>query len=88
MDIKDKSRIIVGFIQLHFNTPKYYEFFDYNDLGLPVAVAVDSEVCTLNDKGLEVLNETYDLLCDELGADKDEEYEFIDDMIEEDEDEE
>jgi hypothetical protein len=87
MDIKDKSRMIVGFIQLHFNTPKYVDFFDYNDLGLPLAVAVDSELCTLNDKGLEVLNETYDLLCDELGADKDEEYELIEDMLDDDEDE-
>ena len=87
MDIKQKSYLIVGFIEMHFNTPKYADFFDYNDLGLPLAVAVDSELCTLNDKGLEVLNETYDLLCEELGADKDEEYEFIDDMIEEDEDE-
>ncbi len=86
MDIKQKSSVIVGFIQMHFNTPQYADFFDYNDLGLPLAVAVDSDLCTLNDKGLEVLNETYDLLCDELGADKEEDYNFIDELLE-DEDE-
>lgn len=74
---------------MHFNTPKYNDFFDYNDLGLPLAVAVDSDLCTLNEKGLQILNETYDLLCEELGADKDEEYEFIDELLEDaDEDEE
>jgi len=86
MDIKQKSSVIVGFIQMHFNTPQYADFFDYNDLGLPLAVAVDSDLCTLNEQGLKVLNETYDLLCDELGADKEEDYNFIDELLE-DEDE-
>ena len=67
---------------MHFNTPQYADFFDYNDLGLPLAVAVDSDLCTLNEQGLKVLNETYDLLCDELGADKEEEYNFIDELLE------
>ena len=82
MDIKDKSRIIVGFIQLHFNTPKYVDFFDYNDLGLPLAVAFENDLCTLNDRGTEVLNETYDLMLEEYGADKDKTYETLDDIIE------
>ena len=45
-------------------------------------MAVESDLCTLNDKGLQILNETYDLLCDELGADKEEEYNFIDELLE------
>ena len=37
---------------------------------------------TLNDKGTEVLNETYDLMLEEYGVDKDKDYEILDDIIE------
>lgn len=86
MDIKQKSSLIVSFIEVHFYTEKYADFFNYNDLGLPLAVAVDSDLCTLNDRGLEILSETYDMLCEELGADKNKEYTFLDEMLSEDED--
>ena len=82
MEIKDKAILLVEFIQANFTNPKFNEFFDYNDLGLPLAVAFENDLCTLNDRGTEVLNETYDLMLDEYGADKDKTYETLDDIIE------
>jgi hypothetical protein len=60
MEIKDKATILVEFVQANFSDPRFEEFFDYNDLGLPLAIAVENELCTLNDKGTEVINETYE----------------------------
>ena len=82
MEIKDKAILLVEFIQANFTNPKFNEFFDYNDLGLPLAVAFENDLCTLNDRGTEVLNETYDLMLEEYGADKDNTYETLDDIIE------
>ena len=82
MEIKDKAILLVEFIQANFTNPKFNEFFDYNDLGLPLAVAFENDLCTLNDKGTEVLNETYDLMLEEYGVDKDKTYETLDDIIE------
>lgn len=82
MEIKDKAILLVEFIQANFTNPKFNEFFNYNDLGLPLAVAFENDLCTLNDKGTEVLNETYNLMLDEYGVDKDKTYETLDDIIE------
>lgn len=82
MEIKDKAILLVEFIQANFTNPKFNEFFDYNDLGLPLAVAFENDLCTLNDRGTEVLNETYDLMLEEYGVDKDKTYETLDDIIE------
>ncbi len=82
MKIKDKAILLVEFIQANFTDPKFEKFFDYNDLGLPLAVAFENDLCTLNDKGTEVLNETYDLMLEEYGVDKDKTYETLDDIIE------
>lgn len=82
MEIKDKASILVEFIQVNFTNDRFTDFFDYNDLGLPLAVAFENDLCTLNDKGIEVLNETYDLMLEEYGVDKDKDYEVLDDIIE------
>ena len=70
MELKDKAVILVQFIQEEFNNPLYDTFFGYNDLGIPLAVSVDADLCVLTDDGKEVLNETYRLLCEELGLDE------------------
>lgn len=70
MELKDKAVVLVEFIQAEFNNPLFDTFFGYNDLGIPLAVSLDANLCTLTDEGIEVLNETYNLLCDELGIDQ------------------
>ena len=92
MELVDKAQIIVEFTQDHFNGGEYEDFFDYNDLGTPLAIAITQEMADLTDSGREVLEETWRNLCDLFDADATASFESIDDLIgefqEEDEDEE
>ena len=92
MELVDKAQIIVEFTQDHFNGGEYEDFFDYNDLGTPLAIAITQEMADLTDSGREVLEETWTNLCDLFDADATASFESIDDLIgefqEEDEDEE
>lgn len=80
MDSKQKAVILVQFLQEEHENPLFNDFFDYNDLGMPLAVAVEADLCNLTEEGLEVLNETYRLLCEELDISPDKDYESYFDM--------
>lgn len=43
----------------------FSDFIEYNDVGLPLAYALDNDLITLNDSGIGFINEAFDLL---LGA--------------------
>ena len=79
--LEDKAQIIVEFTQDHFNGGEYEDFFDYNDLGTPLAVAITQEMADLTDSGREVLEETWRNLCDLFDADATASFESIDDLI-------
>ena len=81
MDNKDKSNILVEFIQ-RFNTNEMFsDFFDYNDLGLPLAVALNADLCTLNKQGQVIFDETWEMLCTELSMDSSKNYTDLDEML-------
>jgi acyl carrier protein len=90
--LEGKAQIIVEFTQDYFHDDLYEDFFDYNDLGTPLAIAITQEMADLTDSGREVLEETWRNLCDLFDADATACFESIDDLIgdyqEEDEDEE
>ena len=79
--LEDKARIIVEFTQDHFNGGEYEDFFDYNDLGTPLAIAITQEMADLTDSGREVLEETWRNLCELFDADATASFESIDDLI-------
>ena len=80
MDNSRKAEILVQFTQDYFNSGEYDEFFDYNDLGVPMSIALDQEMIILTDKGEELLQETWNELCLLFNANPDAEYESIDDL--------
>lgn len=80
MDNSKKAEILVQFTQDYFNSGGYDEFFDYNDLGVPMSIALDQEMIILTDKGEELLQETWNELCLLFNANPDAEYESIDDL--------
>ena len=82
MDSKVKAEIITDFVVRNSGDNKYTDFFAYNDLGLPLAVAYNAGLCTLNDEGTNILEETYIMLCQELGSDPDLNYVDLDDLLE------
>lgn len=68
MDNKVKAEIVTDFTKMFAGLEVYQDFFEYNDLGVPLAIAVESDLCELNDKGIEVLDETYSELLKAVGA--------------------
>ena len=81
MDNRTKAEIIVQFTQDQFNSGDYDEFFDYNDLGVPMSIAIDQDMVILTDKGEQLLEETWTELCLLFKADANLEYESIDDLM-------
>lgn len=81
MDSKVKAEIITDFVVRNSEEDKYSDFFAYNDLGIPLSVAFNAGLCTLNDEGNKMLDETYELLCGELEADHEQDYDDLDDLL-------
>jgi hypothetical protein len=81
MDIRDKAMLLVQFTQDNFNDDVFTEFFDYNDLGIPMAIAVVQDMVVLTDSGLDLLEETWKELCTMFNVDPEKEYESIDDLM-------
>jgi hypothetical protein len=61
--LETKASILVEWFQLNRNKPEYREFFEYNDLGIPLAIAINGEACTPTKTGVFVLEETWEDLC-------------------------
>jgi hypothetical protein len=80
MDTRTKAEILVQFTQDKVNDDDYQEFFDYNDLGIPLSIAIDQEMVILTNKGEELINETWLELCELFNADPNSDYESIDDL--------
>ena len=80
MDNRTKAEILVQFTQDSFNDEEYSEFFDYNDLGIPLSIAIVQEMVILTDEGEQLLDETWKDLCLLFEADPESEYESIDDL--------
>lgn len=81
MDNKIKAEIITDFVVRNSEETKYDDFFAYNDLGIPLSVAFNAGLCTLNNEGNNMLDETYNLLCAELEVDPEQDYEDLDDLL-------
>ena len=81
MDNRTKAEILVQFTQDHFNSGEYDDFFDYNDLGIPMSIAITQDMVILTDAGEQLLEETWIELCLLFNADPNSEYESIDDLM-------
>jgi hypothetical protein len=81
MDNRTKAEILVQFTQDEFNSGEYDDFFDYNDLGIPMSIAITQDMVILTDSGEQLLEETWKELCLLFEADPNSEYETIDDLI-------
>jgi hypothetical protein len=80
MDNRTKAEILVQFTQDEFNSGEYDDFFDYNDLGIPLSIAITQDMVILTDAGEELLEETWKDLCLLFDANPNDEYETIDDL--------
>ncbi len=57
------------------------DFVEYNDLGLPLAYLIHTDLVTVNESGISYIDETFDLLCEGVGVDLDGEYESLNELM-------
>lgn len=81
-DFSKKCEILGDLWFEYRDDDQFKDFIEYNDIGLPLAYAVVSELATATPKGELYINETWDLFIDALSLDYNEEYESLDDMLE------
>ena len=60
---------------------EYTEFVSYNDLGLPLAYAVDAQIVPATDRAVSFIEETFYALLTSMGYEEDTGYEDFDGMI-------
>ena len=72
---------ILGDLWIEFKTdPDFADFIQYNDLGLPLAYAVSTDIISVTPKAEAYINETFDLLLEAMGL-KDEGFDSLTDII-------
>ena len=57
------------------------DFFEYNDLGLPLAFMIEQKIVESTPVAQVYIEETFELLCESLELDSDDEYESIEEMF-------
>ena len=57
------------------------DFVEYNDLGLPLAYLIHTELVSVNESGISYIDETFNLLCEGVGVDLDGEYESLNELM-------
>ena len=57
------------------------DFIEYNDLGLPLAYLITSDLASPSDAGVLYIDETFNLLCAALDIDLDAEYQSLNEMF-------
>jgi hypothetical protein len=62
------------------------DFLEYNDIGLPLAYCVHSELAEITESGITYIQETFDLLVESLELDLDDEFSSLAEMLEQSED--
>lgn len=68
-DFNTKVNTLCDLIVSTMNVPAWDNFKRVNDLGLALAVAEQSNLATLNDKGKEYVEHTYKMLLEVLSLD-------------------
>lgn len=63
----DGKAFLIGMMWTHYGKDdEMSEFFDYNDIGVPLAFCYAEGIITLNPTVEKYINETWDLLLEEL----------------------
>jgi len=60
---------------------EFADFIEYNDLGLPLAYFINTELVKPEDQAVMYVEETFNILCTALNLDIEGEYETLNDMF-------
>jgi len=77
----ENKTVILSDIWLNYRTDTaFVDFIEYNDLGLPLAYAINEGIVDTTDLATNFVNETFDLLLAGLGID-DTGFDNLDDLM-------
>lgn len=77
---QNKIKILSELWMKYRDEEAFEEFLDYNDIGLPLAYFIDSEIVTASPRADLYLTESFDMLIASLEL-EDEGFETLDDML-------
>lgn len=81
-NFSNKASILAD-LWINFRAEKEFsDFIQYNDIGLPLAYFVHTELVEPAEKAVQFIEETYNLLCAALDLDLDGDYENLNEMFE------
>ena len=81
MDFSNKVKILSDLWINYRDDEDFDDFIEYNDLGLPLAYVVNTDLATVTDQGRIYIEETFNLLCAALEIDLDGEYNSLIEMF-------
>jgi hypothetical protein len=81
MDFLNKVKILSDLWINYRDDEDFDDFIQYNDLGLPLAYLINTELAAVTDQGRIYIEETYNLLCAALDIDLNGEYNSLIDMF-------
>lgn len=77
----DKCSILADLWLNHKDNEALEDFFEYNDLGLPLAYCIYANLAEATDDGIVFVEQTFSLLCRGLGVDLDKEYQSLNELM-------
>jgi hypothetical protein len=81
MEFETKCLILSDLWINYKNDEALEDFVEYNDLGLPLAYFINTELVKPNEEAFPYIDETYDLLVESLGLDENEEFSSLAEML-------
>jgi hypothetical protein len=80
-DFSNKCKILGELWMDYRDQEDFEDFTQYNDLGLPLAFFIREEIVKSTPQAEIYINETFDLFILSLGADPNENYESLQDLL-------
>ena len=81
-DFSTKASILADLWINFRDDEELQDFCEYNDIGLPLAYFIHTDLVKTSDEGAAHVEETFNLLCDALNLDLDGDYESLNHMFE------
>lgn len=80
-DFSNKISILADLWINYRDQDEFLDFVEYNDLGLPLAYLVSTDLAAVTEQGKIYIDETFNLLCAALELDLDGEYTSLIEMF-------
>lgn len=78
---ENKCIILADFWMAFKSDSNFTEFYEYNDLGLPLAYAIDNGIVKATDMSNKFIEETFEMLLIALDITEDTGFESLDDVL-------